>query len=165
MTPRPVHVIGTTAHHTATRDHDPDPIGTWRAIAHEATSGGLAEHYAYTPYNAGVCKLAAGVGAVLLGRPNNVIGAHARSNPAAGAVDSWAGTANLYTLGAALVGTEPTPEALAALAAYHYVAALTGAGLLFDHEDWARWGGITTACSGAGMRAAIAAIRAGRSPF
>lgn len=156
MTPRPVHLIGTTPHYTATADHDAHPLETWARIAHEATSGGLADHYVDTPYNAGVCKLADGVGGILAGRPNNVIGAHARPIPMHGHPEppSWADVANLYTLGVALIGTTPTPEALAALKAYLYVANVgEHAPQIFPHSFWD-----PTACPGDPVRAWLAGL-------
>jgi hypothetical protein len=156
LTPRPVRVVGTTPHHTATADHDAHPLDTWRRIYEESISGGLAEHYIDTPYNAGVAKLAPGVGVVLDGRPNSVIGAHARPIKA-GAPTSWAAAANLYTLGVALVGSDPTPEAWAALKAYLFVANAIGAPFVIPHSSWD-----PTACPGAGVLMELSSLH---SPY
>lgn len=137
MAPRPVHLFGTTVHHTATPDPETHPLARWKQIHDEAISGALADRYTDIPYNAGVCKLAAGVGGVLAGRPNGVIGAHTRPIANHPVPPSWADVANLYTLGVALVGTKPSPEALAALKAYLFVANLGDhAPLIFPHSFW-----------------------------
>ncbi len=157
---RPVSLVGSTVHHTATADNDPNPVATWARIYHEAVDGGLAERYIDTPYNAGVAKLAPGVGGILLGRPNFVVGAHARSRPDWGVTDGAAGIANLFTLGVALIGTDPTPEALAALDAYLFCAAASGAPLIWCHSDWGAWIGLPTACPGDPLRAHVVQLRA-----
>lgn len=139
MKARGVPILGTTVHHTATKDPDRDPAATWRQINHEAISGGLADRYTDIPYNAGACKLADGVGAILGGRPNDVIGAHARPVPMHGHVEppNWADVANLYTLGLAIIGTDPTPEAQAAVNAYLWVANQgLHAPLVYTHSYW-----------------------------
>ncbi len=159
-TPRPVPLVGTTVHHTATADGDRDPVGTWHRIWEEAVSGGLRDRYIDTPYNAGVCKLADGVGAVLGGRPNASVGAHALSRPDWGVNDGAAGYANLFTLGVALVGTNPTPEARAALTAYLFAAALEHAPLVWCHSDWGAWIGLPTDCPGDPLRAFVVDWRA-----
>lgn len=147
MTRRPVQLLGTTVHYTDTPDGD-DPKVRWHEIWREATQGGLADRYVDTPYNAGVCKLAPGVGAVLAGRPNDVIGAHTRPIANHPTPPTWPDVANLYTLGVALVGTHPTPEALAALRAYLFVAnAGEHAPLIFPHSFWD-----PTACPGDELR-------------
>jgi hypothetical protein len=149
MTRRPVPLYGTTVHHTATGDPDAHPVETWARIAHEATSGGLAERYSYMPYNAGVCKIGPGLGAILGGRPNGVIGAHAVSTPPF--PQDWP---NLYTLGVALVGNEPTPEALEALKVFLFIANIgEHAPLVFPHSFWD-----PTACPGNGVRNWLAGL-------
>jgi len=134
MQKRPVHLFGTTVHHTATPDPELDPVQRWLSIFHEATGTGLAEHYTDIPYNDGVARLEAGVGVILGGRPHDVIGAHARPiDPVLAAHN----IANLYTLGVALVGTNPTPESNAALHAYLYLANVgEHAPLVMPHSVW-----------------------------
>lgn len=137
LAPRPanVHLFGTTVHYTDTPD-GVDPLQQWRQIHDEAVGGGLADRYVDTPYNAGAARLRPGVGAVLDGRPNSVIGAHARPFPVPGRPE-WVDVPNLYTLGIAMVGTNPTPEALAAIKAYLYVSNLgLHAPFIFPHSFW-----------------------------
>jgi hypothetical protein len=137
LKPRGVHAFGTTVHHTATADHDPNPIATWHRIYEEAIGGGLADRYVDTPYNTGAAKLSPGVGAILAGRPESVIGAHARPLLKPGEPPSWVDVANLYTYGIAIIGTNPTPEALAAVKAYLFVANVgCHAPWIFPHSFW-----------------------------
>jgi len=137
MAKRPVALFGSTVHHTATPDPELHVVERWLEIYHEATSGALADHYVDTPYNSGVGKLRNGVGVVLEGRPNGVIGAHTRPIPGPHRPPVGPDFANLYTLGVALVGTKPTPEGLAALKAWLYVANVgVHAPLIFPHSFW-----------------------------
>jgi len=137
MTARPanVHLFGTTVHYTDTPD-GVDPRAQWKQIHDEAIGGGLADRYVDIPYNAGAARLRPGVGAILDGRPNSVIGAHARPFPKPG-FPNWIDVPNLYTLGIAIIGTHPTPEALAALKAYLYVSNVgLHAPWIFPHSSW-----------------------------
>lgn len=135
-------ILGITKHHTggnAPRDAA-DSRRTWRALQEQAMSGQNVNHVQYgdIEYNIGFDDF----GQLLVGRPNNVVGAHATAT---------GNVANRMTLGAAYLGIgDPSSLALEALAVYYFVAGhvIGHAPLSFAHRDWVRYGGIATACPG-----------------
>lgn len=134
---RPDKVIGVTVHCTITPSAD--PVGTWKQIQAEYLSGHNVNHEQYgdLPYNDGITM----DGRILEGRAHAYVGAHAASTN---------NVANRTTLGVAIIGTGDniTPQAIAALRTYVYLATLElgHRPLLFDHYDWRALGGIATAC-------------------
>lgn len=135
-------IVGVTKHHTGgSAPRSPhDSLRLWRDLQAQAMSGNNVNHTRYgdIEYNAGFDDF----GQILVGRDNRWNGAHATSN---------GNLANRLTLGLAYLGdNSPTPQALAAMHAYIYVASygIGHAAWVLGHQDWIKAGGIATACPG-----------------
>jgi hypothetical protein len=145
MTPRTDQLIGVTVHHTASAQPPVplDSLALWRQLQADAMSGNNVNHTQYSDieYNAAFDDF----GQILVGRQNDVVGAHATSSN---------NIANRVTLGFAYLGNSdihtPSSQAIAALHAYLYVVALElgHAPFVLGHKDLVGIGGIPTACPG-----------------
>lgn len=144
-------LLGVTVHVTVTGASD--PVGTWRRIQAEYLDGTNVNHQRYgdLPYNDAVTM----DGRILEGRAHHWTGAHALS---AGNI------ANVHTLGVAVIGTGAgiSQPAKRALRAYVYLAGLElhRPPALFDHFDWAAFGGIATRCPDPPIAAFVGQLRA-----
>jgi hypothetical protein len=149
-------LVGVTVHWTDTALPNVHDVGrqvyaraalaAWQQIQREYMSGNNVNHEVYgdTPYNAAFDD----TGRILAGRGNFFVGAHALVNNPNPAIDN---AANRFTLGLAYLGAgEPTRLALEAMDAYLYLAHYeVGHGILvLGHQEWAPFGGISTACPG-----------------
>jgi hypothetical protein len=133
---------GVTKHHSASSPPRTamDSIALWRELQREAMSGNNPNHVQFgdIEYNVGFDDF----GQILIGRDTQWVGAHATSSN---------NVANRMTFGIAFLGMDPTtPAAMEALRAYAWCASASfgHAAIMLGHQDWARWGGIPTACPG-----------------